>query len=99
MASLLTLEDLESFKNKDNYNEDAKELCERMAEGLQADKNLAEVQDEFNQWLSEVDQELEGEEGVEEGDGGQGDVTSEGEVGGGDAEKEVGVSDTETGNA
>ncbi|XP_027155835.1 neurofilament light polypeptide-like [Coffea eugenioides] len=41
-AAHLSSEALESLKDNDSYNEDSKELCDRMAEGLQAGRNLAE---------------------------------------------------------
>ena len=34
-APYLSPEALESLRNKANYNEDSKELCDRMAEGIQ----------------------------------------------------------------
>ena len=74
VASHLSAEDLESFKNKDNYNEDTKELCDRMAEDIQAGRSLVEVREEFNKWLSEIDQELEDDEGAEEGHVGGGEI-------------------------
>mgnify|MGYP004718983739 FL=1 len=45
VAPFLSQEDLDSFKNKDNYNENAKKLCDRIAEGIQAGRNLAEIQE------------------------------------------------------
>ncbi|XP_027150498.1 neurofilament light polypeptide-like [Coffea eugenioides] len=70
-AAHLSSEALESLKNNDSYNEDSKELCDRMAEGLQAGRNLAEVQNEFNKWLSELDEVFEeGEEAGEDEAGG-----------------------------
>ena len=47
-APHLSSEAFESLKNKANYNKDSKELCDRMAEGIQTGRNLAEVWDEFN---------------------------------------------------
>lgn len=66
IASHLSSEDLESFKNNANYNEDSKELSDWMAEGIQSGKDLVEIRDEFNRWLSELDQELEREESAKE---------------------------------
>lgn len=48
VASHLSSEDLESLKNKVNYNEDSKELCDQMTEDIQFGKDLAEIRDEFN---------------------------------------------------
>ena len=55
VASLLSPEELDSFKNKINYNEDAKEFCNRIAEGIQTDKDLTEIREEFNRWPSEFE--------------------------------------------
>ena len=52
IAPHLSSETLESFKNKAHYNENSKELCDRMAKGSQVGRNLAEIRDEFNKWLS-----------------------------------------------
>nr|XP_027118412.1 neurofilament light polypeptide-like [Coffea arabica] len=73
-ATHIPSEALESLRNSANYNEDSKELCDRMAEGIQAGRNLAEVQDEFNKWLAELDEVFEEEGGEEVG----GDVGEEG---------------------
>ena len=73
-AAYLPSEALESLRNNASYNEDSKELCDRMAEGIQAGRNLAEVQDEFNKWLAELDEVFEEEGGEEVG----GDVGEEG---------------------
>ena len=48
-APFLSAEQLESLKNKLKFNEDAKELCDCVAEGIQAGRDLAEVREEFNQ--------------------------------------------------
>ena len=55
-----------------------------MAEGLQAGRNLAEVQAEFNKWLSEIDEVFEGVEEEETGEDAGGDEA------GGDVGKEPG---------
>lgn len=55
VGPLLSFEDLDTFKSKDSYNEDAKELCDRVADGIQAGRNLSEVLKEFNRWLSEFE--------------------------------------------
>ena len=47
-APFLTSEQLESLQNKPNFNENAKELYDCMAEGIQARKDVAEVRTEFN---------------------------------------------------
>ncbi|XP_027166727.1 tropomyosin-2-like [Coffea eugenioides] len=62
----LSSEALKSLRNKANYNEDSKERCDWMAEGIQVGRNLAEVRDEFNKWLSKLDEVFEEEEGGEE---------------------------------
>ena len=51
----LSSEQLESLQSAPYYNEDAKELCDRMAEGIQAGKDLAEVRAKFNKWLQEFE--------------------------------------------
>nr|XP_027075991.1 neurofilament light polypeptide-like [Coffea arabica] len=66
-AAHLSSEALESLKDNANYNEDSKELCDRMAEGLQSGRNLSEVRDEFNKWLSELDEVFEEGQGEEAG--------------------------------
>ncbi|XP_027166115.1 uncharacterized protein LOC113766088 [Coffea eugenioides] len=85
-AAHLPSEALESLRNNANYNENSKELCDRMAEGIQAGKNLAEVQEEFNKWLSELDEvfDEDGEEeaGSDVGEKPGGDGEQEGEGGG-----------------
>lgn len=76
----LTPEQLESLHDKPNFNEDAKELCDRMAEGIQAGRDLAEVREEFNKWLSEFDldgAELHGEDDGADGGGGGVEVTGD----------------------
>ncbi|XP_071927679.1 uncharacterized protein [Coffea arabica] len=83
-AAHLAPEALESLKNHTSYNEDSKELCDRMAEGLQAGRDLAEVQAEFNKWLSEIDEVFEGVEEEETGEDAGGDEA------GGDVGKEPG---------
>nr|XP_027088515.1 uncharacterized protein LOC113709865 [Coffea arabica] len=75
-AAHLSSEALESLKNSVNYNEDSKELCDWMADGIQAGRNLAEVQDEFNKWLSELDKVFE-EEGGEDTGGDVGEEAAE----------------------
>ena len=47
----ISSEQLESLQSASHYNEDAKELCDRMAAGIQAGRDLAEVRAEFNKWL------------------------------------------------
>ena len=86
-AAHLPSEALESLRNSAHYNEDSTELCDRMAEGIRAGRNLAEVQDEFNKWLSELDEAFEEERG-EEADVGLGEGT--GEVPGGNIGEEHG---------
>ena len=46
---LLSQEGLDSFKAKDSYNEDVKELCDCVAARIQEGRILAEVREEFNQ--------------------------------------------------
>ena len=75
-AAHLSSEALQSLKNSANYNEDSKELCDRMADGIQAGRNLAEIQDEFNKWLSELDEVFE-EDGGGEAGGDVGEKTDE----------------------
>ena len=77
----LSSEALESLRNNANYNENSKKLCERMAEGIQVGRNVAEVQDEFNKWLSEFDEVVE-EDGGEEDEGDVGEKADEGQEGG-----------------
>ena len=36
------------MKDKASYNDDAKKLCDLMAEGIQVGRNLIEVREEFN---------------------------------------------------
>ena len=70
----LSSEQLESFQSTSHYNEDAKELCDRIAEGIQAGKDLTEVRAEFNKWLleSELDGDsAEGSQTSKEAEGGQ----------------------------
>ena len=61
---------MDSLKNKDSYNEDAEELCDRIAESIQAGKNLVDVHEKFNRWLSECELDVEEEAGIEEGETG-----------------------------
>ena len=68
VASLLSQEDLNSFKNNNSYNKDAKELCDRIVESIQAGKNLAYVRKEFNWWLSKFELDAEEESGTEAGE-------------------------------
>ena len=91
-APFLTSEQLESLQDAQHYNEDAKELYDRMAEGIQEGKDLAELRAEFNEWLQEVDLDDEGSEGNQAGGGdGQQGTEAGGETmgdqnpGGGDA--------------
>ncbi|XP_027082016.2 uncharacterized protein [Coffea arabica] len=86
-AAHLSSEALESLKDNAHYNEDSKELCDRMAEGIQNGRNLAEIQDEFNKWLSELDEVFEEGQG-EEAEVGLGEGT--GEVSGGNIGEEHG---------
>ena len=44
---VLSPEQMESLQNASHYNEDAKELCNRMAEGIQTEKDLAEIRTEW----------------------------------------------------
>ena len=44
------------LKNKPNFNDDAKELCVRIAEGIQSGRNLAEVREEFNREMEDFEQ-------------------------------------------
>ena len=53
-----------------------------MAEGIQAGRNLAEVREEFNKWLSEIDEVFD-EDGGEEAEGDIGEKVVE-EPGGGE---------------
>ena len=79
-APFLTPEQLESLHNKDNFNEDAKELFDRMAEGIRAGRDLAEVKEEFNKWLSEFDldgAEIHGEDDGTDGGGGGAETTGD----------------------
>ncbi|XP_027165900.1 neurofilament light polypeptide-like [Coffea eugenioides] len=89
----LSSETLESLRNNANYNEDSKELCDRMADGIQVGRNLAEVQDEFNKWLSELDEVFE-EDGGEDAGGDVGEKADEGHEGGGEGEPHPGGEET-----
>ena len=96
-APLLSSEALESLRNKTNYNEDSKELCDRMAEGFQAGRNLNKVWNEFNKWLSELDEEFDEEGGEEEATEGSGEKIGEGHGGGGEPHPGGGEIGKETG--
>ena len=89
----LSPEQLESLQNASHYNENAKELCDRIAEGIQSGKDLAEVRAEFNKWLQEFEPNGDGDEleGDQAGGGVEGhqDAKTEGETMGGQ-ETEVG---------
>ena len=65
-------EQLESFQSAPHYNEDAKELCDRMAEGIQVGRDLAEVRVEFNKWLQEFELDGDDIEGGQVGGGVEG---------------------------
>ena len=82
-AAHLSYEALESLQNTANYHEDSKELCDPMAEGFQAGRNLAEVRDEFNKWLSELNEVFE-EDGGEEAGGDVGEKIGKEHEGGGE---------------
>ena len=77
-APFLTPDQLESLHDKEHFNEDAKELFDRMAEGIRTGRDLTEVKEEFNKWLSEFD--LDGAElqGDDIGSDGGGDGGSDG---------------------
>lgn len=72
-ASFLTPEQLDVLKDKPNYNDDAKELCDRMANGIQFGRDLAEVREEFNREIAEFEQASDNEfGGAAGGDGREG---------------------------
>ena len=48
VGPLLSQEDLDAFKSKESYNENAKKLCDRMADDIQVGWSLTEVREEFN---------------------------------------------------
>nr|XP_027119605.1 uncharacterized protein LOC113736724 [Coffea arabica] len=89
-AAFLSAEQLESLKDKPNFNKDAKELCDRMTEGIQTGRDLAEVRKEFNQWLSEFNPKSDKLGGNDAGGG---------EVGGDPMRETEDVGGTEAGNA
>lgn len=73
-APHLTSEQLDLLKDKDNYNEDAKDLCDHIVEGIQAGKNLTKVREEFNSEMANFEPNPEGsgvgeETGTGEGEG------------------------------
>ena len=89
-ASFLSPEQLESLQSASHYNEDAKELCDRVGEGIQAGKDLAEVRAESNKWLQEFELDGDSAEGDQAGggeeeqqDAGQQDAEAGGETLGG----------------
>ena len=65
-----------------------------MADGIQVGRNLAEVQDEFNKWLSEFDEVFE-EDGGEEAGGDVGEKADEGQEGEGGGELHPGGKEAE----
>ena len=93
VAPHLSSEQLDTFKDKTSYNEDAKELCDRMVEGIQAGKNLIKVHEKFNHEMIEFELVLDGDElgravgedelnGATEGEGSGGAEEGGAEVGG-----------------